>query len=343
MTFTLDQLTSALPYHLNKIQRLLIVGAGGGSDILQAQYHQVDNIDAVEINAQVVDLLENEFAEYSGKLYQQQNIKVHIDDVRGFLSTIGTDQKAQFDLIQISLMDSFSASASGLYALHESYLYTQEALQSYIEHLSADGYLAISRWVKTPPRDALKMFATTIEALKKLDKTDISEHLLLIRSWQISTLLIKNSAFTEKEINAVKSFCQQRSFDIAWYPGISKSEVNRFNIFSQAYFYQGTRALLGEHPEQFLQEYKYYLYPATDDQPFFHHFFKWSVLPELLSLRGQGGVLLMEMGYLILTATLLLVIAASSVLILLPLLAYRKTQTISSANNDSLNSLHSRS
>ncbi len=331
----LDQLTSALPYHLNKIQRLLIVGAGGGSDILQAKYHQVDTIDAVELNAQVVDLLENEFAQYSGSLYQQEDIQVHIDDVRGFLSTISTDKKTQFDLIQISLMDSFSASASGLYALHESYLYTQEALQSYIKHLSADGYLAISRWVKTPPRDALKMFATAIKALEQLDKKDISQHLLLIRSWQISTLLIKNSAFTANEISALKSFCQQRSFDIAWYPGISKNEVNQFNIFNQAYFYQGAKALLGEHSKQFLQDYKYNLYPATDDQPFFHHFFKWSVLPELINLRGQGGILLMEMGYLILIATLLLAVIASIVLILLPLLAYDKTPSIRSANNSS--------
>ena len=328
-----DQLTSALPYHLNKIQRLLIVGAGGGSDILQAQYHQVDNIDAIEINAQVVDLLNNEFAEYSGNLYQQQNIRIHIDDVRGFLSTISTDKKALFDLIQLSLMDSFSASASGLYSLHESYLYTQEALQTYIEHLSDDGYLAISRWVKTPPRDALKMFATAIEALKQLNKKNVNQHLLLIRSWQISTLLIKNSAFTEEEIDAVKLFCQQRSFDIAWYPGISKNEANRFNIFDQAYFYQAAVALLGEHPEQFLQEYKYFLYPATDDKPFFYHFFKWSVLPELLSLRGQGGVLLMEMGYLILIVTLLLAITASIILILLPLLVFRRTRHISSAVN----------
>jgi spermidine synthase len=331
----LDQLTSALPYHLNEIERLLVVGAGGGADILQAQYHQVNNIDAVEINAQVVDLLENEFAAYSGNLYQKKNTKVHIDDVRGFLSTISTDKKAQFDLIQVSLMDSFTASASGLYALNESYLYTREALQTYIEHLSADGYLAISRWVKTPPRDALKMFATAIAALEQLQKKDIYKHLLLIRSWQISTLLIKNSAFTAKEIDAMKSFSQQRSFDIAWYPGIKEAEVNQFNIFDQAYFYQGARSLLSEYPEQFLQKYKYYLYPATDNKPFFHHFFKWSVLPELLSLRGQGGVLLMEMGYFILIATLLLAIAASIILILLPLVAYRRLQSISSVKNSS--------
>ncbi|MCK5664991.1 MAG: SAM-dependent methyltransferase, partial [Thiotrichaceae bacterium] len=73
--------------------------------------------------------------------------------------------------------------------------------------------------------------------------------------------------------------------------------------------------------------------------PFFHHFFKWSVLPELLNLRGQGGVLLMEMGYLILIATLLLAVIASIVLILLPLLAYRKTQGLRSENNK----LHNRS
>ncbi|MCU7938054.1 MAG: SAM-dependent methyltransferase [gamma proteobacterium symbiont of Bathyaustriella thionipta] len=333
----LDQLTSALPYHLNKIQRLLIVGAGGGSDVLQAQYHQVENIDAVEINAQVVDLLEKEFAKYSGALYQQANVNVHIDDVRGFLSTIDADQKKPFDLIQLSLMDSFTASASGLYALHESYLYTQEAIQTYIKHLSTDGYLAISRWVKTPPRDTLKMFATAVKSLERLDKKDPGQHLLLIRSWQISTLLIKKSAFTKQEIEAVKSFCQRRSFDIAWYPGISKHEVNKFNIFSQAYFYQGAKALLGDNPDQYLQKYKYYLYPATDDQPFFHHFFKWSVLPELLNLRGQGGVLLMGMGYLILIATLLLAITASIILILLPLLGDRRSQLISASNNNSPN------
>ncbi len=325
----LDQLSSALPYHLHNIERLLIVGAGGGADILQALYHQVEHIDAVEINPQVVDLLENEFADYSGNLYQRQNISVHIDDVRGFLST---GKKQSFDLIQLSLMDSFTASASGLYALQESYLYTREALQTYIEHLTAEGYLAISRWVKMPPRDALKMFATAIAALEHMGKKDVSRHLLLIRSWQISTLLIKNSAFTDNEIASMKSFCQQRSFDMAWYPGISEAEVNQFNIFDQAYFYTGASSLLGKNPQQFINDYKYYLYPAADDRPFFHHFFKWSVLPEILSLRGQGGVLLMEMGYLILIATLLLAIVAGIVLILLPLLAYQKPRSTHSAN-----------
>ena len=72
-----------------------------------------------------------------------------------------------YDLIQLALLDAFNASASGLYALSESYLYTTEAIQLYFQRLAADGYLVITRWIKIPPRDTLKLFVTAIDALKK--------------------------------------------------------------------------------------------------------------------------------------------------------------------------------
>ncbi|MDX2507309.1 MAG: SAM-dependent methyltransferase [Gammaproteobacteria bacterium] len=318
----LDQLTSALPFHLHDIRQMLIVGAGGGSDILQALVHKTTQIDALELNPQIIELMSTEFAAYSGNIYLQDNIKVYAQDVRGFLSGQASHDNKHYDLIQISLMDSFNASASGLYALHESYLYTVEALQTYLQHLNPDGYLAISRWVKTPPRDAIKMFATAIRALEKSRVDSAAQHLVLIRGWQTSTLLIKKNPFKQTEINALKQFCQTRAFDVVWYPGIKASEANQFNRFRQAWFYQAASALLSDSSQKFLQDYKYYVYPASDDKPFFHHFFKWSVLSELLSLRDQGGFVLVEMGYIVLLVTLFLAVISSIILILLPLIVF---------------------
>ena len=319
----MDQITSALPYHLQTIKKLLIVGAGGGGDILQALYHQTEQIEAVELNHQIIELMNGPYAEYSGQLFQKDNVQVHDQEIRGFLTSRNIDKSGKYDLIQISLMDSFNASASGLYALNESYLYTVEAFQTYLQHLNPGGYLAISRWVKTPPRDTIKLFATGIDALQEKLTDTVDKQLILIRSWQTSTLLIKPTPFNEDEIKQLKQFTKRRGFDLVWYPGIQDNEVNRFNRIREPWFYQAARQLLNDKQKnEFISQYKYTITPASDDKPFFHHFFKWSSLEELLSLRNQGGLMLVEMGYMVVLSTLFLAIISSIILILLPLLFF---------------------
>ena len=319
----LDQMTSALPYHLQHPQRVLILGAGGGADVLQARYHRVPRIEAVELNPQIVQLVRRDFAAFAGGLYNAGDVSVHVAEARGFV--VGSRQR--FDLIQVALLDSFSASSAGLYALSESYLYTVEALKNYVDHLTPGGYLAISRWIKMPPRDALKLFATAVQALADAGVPDVEQRLMLIRGWQTSTLLMKNGTFSEQEILALRRFCQARSFDVAYYPGISPSEVNQYNILREPYFFAGATALLGEQRDAFVERYKFNLEPATDDRPYFFHFFKWRVLPEVLALRGRGGMPLLEWGYLVLVATLIQALLASLVLIVLPLWVQRRDRS----------------
>lgn len=318
----LDQLTSALPYHLKQQQHVLILGAGGGADIQQARFHRVPNIEAVELNPQIIELVQQDFASFAGHLYDRTDVSLHVAEARGFIEA----SARQFDLIQIALLDSFSASATGLYSLSENYLYTTEALQSYMEHLSSNGYLAITRWIKLPPRDTLKLFATSIETMRQLKIPNPERHLILIRGWQTSTLLIKNGVITAAEIAKLRNFCAERSFDMAYYPGMSADEANRYNILRQPYFYQAALALLGEEHDTFIERYKFNLTPATDDRPYFFNFFKWSALPEILELRGRGGMPLLEWGYLILIYTLLQALLASLLLILLPLAFLRHKQ-----------------
>jgi hypothetical protein len=117
----------------------------------------------------------------------------------------------------------------------------------------------------------------------------------------------------------MRRFCEQRSFDVSYYPGIRATEVNRFNVMAEPQLYLAAQALLGPQRERFLAAYKFNLEPATDDRPYFFRFFTWRALPEIVALYGRGGVPLLDTGYLILVATLVQAIAASLVLILLPL------------------------
>jgi spermidine synthase len=317
----LDMMTSALPYYLHPAGDVLILGAGPGTEVLQARYHHARSIDAVELNPQIVQLIEGSYADFAGKIYQDEHTRVHIKDARGFLA----GSTRHYDLIQMALLDSFGASSAGLYALNENYLYTVEALQTYLRHLTPGGYLAMTRWIRMPPRDNLKLFATAVAALKHSGHDHPERQLALIRGWQTGTLVVKNGTFTKTEIAALKQFCLERSFDAAYYPGIEATEVNRFNRMQQPYFYEAARALLaGSRAADFLQQYKFNLQPATDDRPYFSHFFKWEALAEILALRGQGGMSLLESGYLVLITTLAQAILASIILILLPLWFIRK-------------------
>ncbi len=311
----LDSLTSALPYHLNRPVRVVVLGAGGGNLVRQALYHDTPSVTAVEIDPQIVKLIRGDYRDFSGGLFNLDTVSVQIKEARGFLD--GNPQL--YDLIQVALIDSFAASSAGLYALNENYLYTVEALGKFYARLSMGGYLGISRWVKLPPRDALKLFATAIEALRRAGVVDPAKQLLLIRGWQTSTLLVKKGGFSSEEIARAQQFCNTRSFYLAFHADMPESLANRFNVLPEAFYYHGARALLGESSEQFLADYKFNIKPATDDRPYFFYFFKWRTLPEILSLRGRGGIPLLESGYLILIATLIQAVLISVVLIVLPL------------------------
>jgi hypothetical protein len=311
----LDQVSSALPYHLDKPRSVLIVGAGGGTDILQALYHQTPDIDAVELNPQLIDVVGNRYAGFNGNLFHRPGVDVFSGDVRGYLATAAK----KYDLIQLPLIDAFNASSSGLYALNEDYMYTVDALDQYLRHLNEGGYLVVTRWVKIPPRDTLKLFATAVDALHAGGVEDIAARLVLVRSWQTSTLLIKNGKVTEQELASVRAFSSERSFDIDFAAGRELTE-RRYNRLAADWFRDGTAAIISAGRNQFINDYKFDLLPATDNRPYFHQFAKWSSMPELLSLRDRGGMSLIEWGYVVLVLTLVVAGILSVILITLPLL-----------------------
>ncbi|MDH3664257.1 MAG: SAM-dependent methyltransferase, partial [Alphaproteobacteria bacterium] len=317
----LDDTIAALPFHLLARPNVLILGAGGGTDVLLALQQGAKHIDAVELDPDIVDLVRMDFSDTAGHIYARPNVRVHIAEARGFVARSAD----RYDLIMLPLLDSFSAASAGTRSLSEGFVYTREAFELYLDHLRPDGFLAISRWLKLPPRDSLKLMATARSALERKGHAHPETHLALLRSWDTTLLLVKNSPLAPEEIAVIRAFAAAHSFDLAYLPGLHADEANTANILPEPYFYQGAAALVGPARESFLRRYKFDLTPATDDRPYFFDFFRWRSLPELLELRAVTGGALLDWGYLILVVTLVQAVILSLVLILLPLWLGKKS------------------
>jgi hypothetical protein len=317
----LDFTTMALPYHVRQLKKALVIGAGGGADVLLALKEKASRIIALEANAQVAELMTGPFADFSGRLYSKPEVQLLIREARQFLQ--GTEDR--FDLIQLSLLDSFGGSAAGLYSAAESYLYTTEAFALYLSRLSDSGILAVTRWLKLPPRDSLRLFSTALSALREAGISHgPEEHLVLIRSWKTSTLLVSRAPFTAEDIARVTAFCDRRSFDVDFYAGIKEERANRYDVQKEATSFRGAISLAGSEAKGFLRNYLFDVSPTTDDRPYFSHFFRWDKAWSLLQQLRKEFLPFVEIGTLLIIATLVQAVLAGGALILFPLLGLRR-------------------
>jgi spermidine synthase len=318
----LDFTTMALPYHVRRLRKVLVIGAGGGTDALLALKEKASQITALESNPQVAELMTGPLRDFSGGLYSRRQVQLLVREGRQFLH--GTDHR--FDLIQLSLLDSFGGSSAGLYSAAESYLYTTEAFALYLSRLSKTGILAVTRWLKLPPRDSLRVFSTALSALRKVGISQKpQEHIVLIRSWNTSTLLVSRTPFTPEEIERVTAFSDRRSFDVDYYAGIKEEKANRYDVQKEAYSFKGAISLAGSQSAAFLRNYLFDVSPTTDDRPYFSHFFRWDKAPGLLRQLRSQFLPWMEIGLVLTIATLVQAVVAGGALVLLPLLGLRFT------------------
>jgi spermidine synthase len=324
----LDWMVTAAPYFVLQDAphdlRACVVGAGGGAGVLLALRHGAWQVDAVELDPNVPELLRGEFGGFAGGLYGRPDVRLHRADARAFVQAAHEN----WNVIDLSLVDSFAASVVGVGAVGENYLYTREAFETFLRHLRPSGVLAVTRWVRTPPRDELKLFATGVAALERMGLNP-AERLVLIRSWAAATLLVKKEAFTAQELFALRRWAQERLFDTSYFHGITADEHNRYNVLERDYYFEATSAFLagGKSRERFFRNYAFNVRPATDDRPYFFHFFRWRALPFMLRIFRQSWVPFSEWGYLILVATLVQASLLSMLLIVAPLVLLRSHRT----------------
>jgi SAM-dependent methyltransferase len=316
----LDHSTDALAYHLTRRPEVLVLGAGGGRLVLQAVGHGANRIDAVELNRDIIRLVRDDFANRAGHIYGRHGVRIHAADARRYL----TANPGVWDLIQLPLLG--GGAVPGGRGLNVSYLHTVEAFGLIYRRLRPGGWLSATGWLDLPPRATLKLVATIRSALAEQGIGNPEKHLLMIRGMTTVTLLVKRGLISAEDIAATKAFAAPRAFDLVHYPGMGRQEANRRNRLAQPVFFDAVGVLLGPGRESFAARYKFDIAPATDDRPYFHDFFKWATLPELLALGPAGGAALLELGELIVAATLVQAVALGLLLVLLPLRArlYRR-------------------
>ncbi len=317
-----DYMTSALCYHLLSEPEVCIIGAGGGCDVGQALRLGAKKITAVEMNPQTIELARA----FDSGLYDRQSVRVIIAEGRNFLQT----NSEQFDIINISLLDSFSASAAGLYALNESHLYTIEAVEQALRRLRTGGMLSITRVLKIPPRDSLKMLATVAGALEKMGIEKPEQNIVMIRSFFTTTIVASPTAFSDRQIEQVREFCRHRCFDLVHLPGLKPEQANQFDVLDEPLYYNAARQILSQDRDSFFDSYAYNIRPADDDKPYFFDFFKWKALPYMIRTVRGHWLVFSEWGYLVLVATLLQALVASTIFILLPVIIARPVKTTTS-------------
>ena len=137
----------ALPFRLVKHPQTLIIGPGGGSDVLVALASGSRSVTAVELNPLMLKFVRH-YGARAGNLYDRPDVNVIQSEGRTFISR--TDRS--FDVILLGFVDSWASVASGGLSLSENYLYTTQAFRGYYDHLSSDGVLAILRWDADIPR-----------------------------------------------------------------------------------------------------------------------------------------------------------------------------------------------
>lgn len=334
----LGVMASALPYRMHAPHSVLVLGAGGGLDVLQALQLGARQVDAVELDPQRLRLVRDRYSVYSGGLYRDRRVRTFVAEPRAFVRA----SRARYDLIVLGGGDSFAGSGAGVQAASEQYALTVEAMRDYLHKVTPAGMVVVTRWNKQPPRDELKLFATAIEALHAEGVRQPGGHLAAIRNWDASTWVIARQPLSAQALAGLRSFIDEHGFDPVHVPDYRMPAADRFHVLEPPTLFDGVDALLSPKARGFVRDYKFEIEPATDDRPYFSHFFRWRSLPELWRLREQGSAVLMDSGYLLLVAALLQAVPIALLLVLLPLGALRPRARPDDGTSSSPSSLPSR-
>jgi len=270
----------------------------------------------------MIDLMKNRYHGYSGKLFNRPEVSILQGEGRSVLKNIDHT----FDLIQISLIGSASTSSGGFHSISENYLYTVEGMVDFLEHLSDDGVICITRWILFPPRESVRLTTIALEALQIMGKENPENHVALIRSWGTTTFICSRKPIDGEMTDIIESFCRERSFDAVYFPGITPDQVNQNHRLEKPYYYQAISDLV-EHFKKgqidvFYENYFFNISSATDNRPFFFYFLKWRNIPTIVRDTSHWQPVI-EWGNLIVFATLVQGIIFSFFFIFLPLFIKR--------------------
>ena len=245
---------TGLAFHMMKRSvafTTLVIGPGGGRDLLTALVFGAGRVDGVEVNPIIAhDVMLGQFRDFSGAIYQHPKVNVVVDDGRSFIRR----SDRQWDVIQASLVDTWAATAAGAYTLTENTLYTKEAFEDYYDHLTPRGVLTITRWVF----DGLRLVSLAQAACESRG-CSAANHMAIVQQDRVATFLLKKSAFTQDDVEHLRTTANSLGFTVLYAPG----QTDTSNDYA--------KLVLANDRQAFYDGYHHDVSPTTDNRPFFFH------------------------------------------------------------------------
>jgi hypothetical protein len=205
-----------LAYRLPGIRKSAVIGVGGGRDLLSAHLFGVADITGVELNPIFISLhtLDPFYRGYSN-LTALPNLKLHVDDARSWFAST----KEKFDLVQMSMVDTWAATGAGAFSLSENGLYTLEGWRAFLKTVSDNGVFTVSRWYSPDDvNETGRMIALATAAVLDAGNKDARPHLFVARAGNIATLVLSKAPFTEQQLRVLHDAVQDLGFGVLLAP-----------------------------------------------------------------------------------------------------------------------------
>ena len=270
-----------LVHYLRPASNVLVVGIGGGRDVLSALVFNQKSVVGVEVNENIIDLVTHQYGDFTGHLDKYPNVSFVNDEARSYI----TRSKDVYDIIHVSLIDTWAATTAGAFVLTENSLYTMEAWNTFYSHLSADGILSFSRWYfRDQPGEMYRLTALAMATLRQAGIQTPREHILIVRylpknggsnsSDGIGTLLLSKAAFSSETLQVFRNIVSSMDFEVVLSP---EEEIDP--VFAEI--------VSTPNPQSFYNRFSLNITPPTDDSPFFFN---------MLRLRDFGYRALWQQG-----------------------------------------------
>jgi SAM-dependent methyltransferase len=235
-----------------------IVGVGGGRDILSALYFGAKHISGIEINPAIFEVLTDKFANFSGHLDRQPGVSLINAEARSYINHASD----RFDLVQISLIDTWAATAAGGLTLTENRLYTVEAWDDFYRALKPGGLLSVSRWYE-PDRhrgEFYRLVGIAADALQRsgVAAAELPRHVVALNVGNIITVITRPDAFTDTQWQDARTKLLAQGFKILLAPDVTYDTIT-------------STLMSGKADATFFASLPENITPSTDDNPFFFY------------------------------------------------------------------------
>ncbi len=263
---------TALPYHLRPGGTAAVIGVGGGRDILTALWADSSRITGIEINEAMLRVVEEERREFA-QITNQPNVEFVHDEARSFL----TRSEDAYDVIQMSLIDTWAATGAGAFTLSENGLYTVEGWQVFLDHLNPGGLFSVSRWYSPEAlSETNRLISLAAMSLIQRGVERPADHVALVSRLSVATLIVSPEPLAEADIDMIEDVAREYGFNILHSPRRQSAEP----------LIRGLLAATGEQQLLAAAEHEYLDFtPPTDSRPYFFNILKPSAL-----FNADGGL-----------------------------------------------------